>query len=599
MLARQPYYGPRKLVLAFDVGTTYSGISYCILQPGQVPDIRGVTKQVFPGQTEGRGNAKVPSILYYDAWGNVKAAGSEALSMNVVNDAEENGWTKAEWWKLHLRPKHLASTHITDKDVPPLPSGKSAVDILTDFIKYLYMGAKRHIEEHHMGFNWTSIENSIEFIFSHPNGWEGSQQQKYREAIEGAGLIPRTLEGRSRVHMITEGEASFHYCISSLPGDPANTGPQAIVVIDAGGGTIDLSIYSVTFNPIVCKEVAPAECRLQGSVFITRRAKHLISGKLRDLPPSSTGIEDMDDIIREFDQTTKLAIRSSDEPVYLKLGNPRYNNPKFNIKRGALKLLGEEAARLFDESIQAIIDAFNQQRKVANANITMAFLVGGLGTNDLVWTRLQSHFKTQGIDVCRPDNDINKAVANGAVIFHIDHVVKSRVARATYGVPYCPWVDESNPEHLRRRNQWQKHASGQYAVNGGFCPILRKGSQVDEEKEFRHTFCFLHKQQAEFGGEQMEILCYRGNLPDPRWPSFTTLGTIRANLSKAAYNSVAKMGVSGEVYYQVDFDVVALFGTTELTAQMAWKDNRIVTPFACFGTMQGSTLHKRYYGNLI
>ena len=47
MLARKPYSGQRKLVLAFDVGTTYSGISYCILQPGQIPEIRGVTKQSF------------------------------------------------------------------------------------------------------------------------------------------------------------------------------------------------------------------------------------------------------------------------------------------------------------------------------------------------------------------------------------------------------------------------------------------------------------------------------------------------------------------------------------------------------------------------
>ena len=163
-------------------------------------------------------------------------------------------------WKLHLRPKNLASAHIKDRDVPPLPPGKSAVDILTDFVKYLYKVTKKYIEEHHVGFSWTSIENSIEFIFSHPNGWEGLQQQKYRKAIEGAGLIPRTPEGRARVHLITEGEASLHYCISILPEDLVNTKPRAITIIDAGGGTIDLSVYSMSFNPIACKEVAPAEC---------------------------------------------------------------------------------------------------------------------------------------------------------------------------------------------------------------------------------------------------------------------------------------------------------------------------------------------------
>jgi hypothetical protein len=577
MFTRKPYSGPRKLVLAFDVGTTYSGISYSILQPGQIPEIRGVTK--FPGQADGRGNAKVPSILYYDTSGNVKAVGSEALRRNVIEEAEENGWAKAEWWKLHLRPKHLASAHIKDNDIPPLPPGKSAVDILTDLIKYLYTNAKTYIQQHHMGLHWKSIENSIEFVFSHPNGWEGLQQQKYREAIEGAGLIPCTPEGRSRVHMITEGEASLHYCVSSLPEELDDSGPQAIVIIDAGGGTIDLSVYSLTFNPIVCKEIAPAECRLQGSVFVTRRAANLLLRKLKGSRHSST--EEMDDLTREFDESTKLTISNVDEPVYLTMGNIRYNNPKFNIKRGALVLSGEEATDLFEESIKAIIDAFDRQRKAANTNITMAFLVGGLGTNDFVWTRLQAHFGSQGIKVCRPDNDINKAVANGAVIFHIHPAVKSRVARYTYGAPFSPWVDESNPEHNRRKKHWRKSPCGRYLVDGGFFPILRKGEQVDEEKEIRHTFCFINKHQAEFGGEQMMIVCYRGNLSNPGWldediSSFTELRTVaKANLSGAAYNSAAKIGISGEAYYQVDVDLVVYFGSTELTAQMEWEDNGV------------------------
>ena len=59
---------------------------------------------------------------------------------------------------------------------------------------------------------------------------------------------------------------------------------------------------------------------------------------LKGSPHSST--EEMNDIIRKFDQTTKLTIRSADEPVYIMIGNIRYNNPKFNIKRGSLKLSG-------------------------------------------------------------------------------------------------------------------------------------------------------------------------------------------------------------------------------------------------------------------
>ena len=47
MPALSPYTGPvRKLVLGIDVGTTYSGIAYSILDPGEVPKIQSITRYV-------------------------------------------------------------------------------------------------------------------------------------------------------------------------------------------------------------------------------------------------------------------------------------------------------------------------------------------------------------------------------------------------------------------------------------------------------------------------------------------------------------------------------------------------------------------------
>jgi hypothetical protein len=43
--SRPPYRGPkRRLVLAFDLGTTYSGASYVLLDPGKSPVIHSVTR---------------------------------------------------------------------------------------------------------------------------------------------------------------------------------------------------------------------------------------------------------------------------------------------------------------------------------------------------------------------------------------------------------------------------------------------------------------------------------------------------------------------------------------------------------------------------
>lgn len=46
---RPAYAGnKRSLVLAFDIGTTFSGVSYALLDPGQVPQINSVLRLVLP-----------------------------------------------------------------------------------------------------------------------------------------------------------------------------------------------------------------------------------------------------------------------------------------------------------------------------------------------------------------------------------------------------------------------------------------------------------------------------------------------------------------------------------------------------------------------
>lgn len=50
----------------------------------------------FPGQEHVVGNSKIPSVIYYDKHGNLKAAGAEAESNSVIAQAEDEGWIKAE-----------------------------------------------------------------------------------------------------------------------------------------------------------------------------------------------------------------------------------------------------------------------------------------------------------------------------------------------------------------------------------------------------------------------------------------------------------------------------------------------------------------------
>lgn len=152
------------------------------------------------------------------------------------------------------------------------------MQVLGDFVGYLFKCSKAYITEAHICL-WDSLESNIEFVLTHPNGWEGPQQQQIRHAAELGGLIPAGEEGQSRIHLLTEGEASLHFCVTNIltsgtfdtmpilcsdePEEEQEPQPdgQGVIIIDAGGGTVDLSAYAMELSPASFKEIAPAECK--------------------------------------------------------------------------------------------------------------------------------------------------------------------------------------------------------------------------------------------------------------------------------------------------------------------------------------------------
>jgi len=105
-----------------------------------------------------------------------------------------------------------AKQHMTAE----LPKGKSIQDIFADFIRYLFDSTKAYIQEGvPMGERlWGSLEPNIDLILSHPNGWGGREQEFLRKSIVQASILTEK-EALSRVSFITEGEATFNFCVTN------------------------------------------------------------------------------------------------------------------------------------------------------------------------------------------------------------------------------------------------------------------------------------------------------------------------------------------------------------------------------------------------
>ncbi|KAF9025800.1 hypothetical protein BDZ89DRAFT_1016644 [Hymenopellis radicata] len=579
MTWREPYHGTRrKLVLAFDLGTTFSGVSFSVLDPGLVPKIQGVTK--FPAQEHFGGDAKIPTIVYYDHRGTARAFGAEALMPSIVEAAEEKGWTKYEEFKLHLSS---ASQRNNTTSLPPLPPGIDIVTLFADFYAYLFECAKTFIQDsRHDGISfWNSISNDIEFVLSHPNGWEGIQQTRMRQAAAMAGLVPGDIEGYKRIHLVTEGEASLHFCIQQGLASRIREN-EGVIVVDAGGGTVDISTYtgvpSTRADSMAFEEIASPQCNFVGSVFVTRRAKEFF----KVLLAGSRFIDDVDYIAECFDKTTKLLVRNDTEAAYIKFGKMRDRDAALDIRNGSLKISGSRATSFFEPSISSIIQVIDQQRFSATKTVSTVFLVGGFAASDWLHSRLKRHLSPLGLSFCRPDSHVNKAVADGAISFYLDHVVAARISRYNYGVDMYNVYNDQKTEHVRRKHKTFVDESGVLCLGDQYEVILPKNTKVYEDKEFRASFWHHRKSLDRLSDVTLDILYYTGTRKNPRWRDeesddvYPALCTVTANTREAAKGlQMKRRRDNNEPYFTLNYDIILIFGRTELKAQVAWKEHGV------------------------
>ncbi|KAI6017318.1 hypothetical protein BKA83DRAFT_4326647 [Pisolithus microcarpus] len=573
-LARSPYTGEsRRLVIAFDIGTTHSGVSYSILTPGEIPEIFPVTR--FPHQGVVGDNCKIPTVIYYDKQGKVCATGIDDLE-DFEPDEVEN-WTKVQWFKMHLRPKSSAASDAADQ-ITPLPPNKTIIDIFADFMEYLYHCTRLYFQQ--IFSNQPDFlvsmdrKNAIDFILTHPNGWEGSQQAQMRQAAVRAKLVPDTGAGQARVCFVTEGEASLHLCIERGLMTPEMERGEGVLIVDAGGGTIDISAYSRNLaakEKNTFEEIAAAQCFFQGSIYITNRARCFIENRLN----GSKFQHNIKYIVNAFDKQSKLMFR--DMPLYVP-ANSQERDAKLGMRIGSLRLEKEDVAGFFKPSVDCIVDAVKEQRRTAKKTISTVMLVGGFAASNWLYNQLEISMKSLGVKFFRPDSNVNKAVADGGVSYFIDHLVTTRVSKYACGIRCHLRYDSNDEEHRQRSSQVFHDVDGSQHLRNSFSIILPKDTEVSETKEFRRSYYRKSINRSDFGNLADRILCYKGGSPHPRWTdvdagagSYSTLCNVVDNgqlINTSRY-------VSHGDYYIVEYDVVLAFGLTELAAQYAWKENGV------------------------
>jgi len=350
------------------------------------------------------------------------------------------------------------------------------------------------------------------------------------------------------------------------------------LIIDAGGGTIDISTYkALNIRPLQAEELNEPKCMIQGAEFVTIRATDAVKGMWRGSRFNTP--ENLAAFSQRFDEGVKKVFSNNQADQYVKFGSLRDNDPAYGIKAGRLTLTGAQVSGFFEPSIQSTVDTIRdnfRQRITANS---FAFLVGGFATNLWLCEQLERRLLSMGLNFSKPDMQTNKAVAIGAVSYYVDHFVTGRISKFTYGVPCNTLYDPYNPEHARRQNKVFTNAMGERRVPGHFVTMLSRGTKVLEDREIRHSF-YWTSEDAPPQHASPGVVKYTGALTSPEWEDtepdkFETLCYVKADLSTAP--STSKYTTTGRISYKREADVVLLVGLTELKAQISWIDSRTRT----------------------
>ncbi|KAG8740464.1 hypothetical protein FRC10_004291 [Ceratobasidium sp. 414] len=350
---RGPWEGENKIVIGIDIGTTQSGVAFAYLQDGADQVVDRVTR--WPGQEAQSQQSKIPTIAV--------SFGAEALSPQAEDDAEDQGWRLAKYFKLHLHPDDMKAKH--DIKLEALPVGVSLQKIYSDFMGYLLRQTREYFEERILDGKhiWETYQPTMEIVLAHPNGWGIREQTFLRSAAVEAGLANAT-NASTRIRFVTEAEASVHFCIYHTNLGSCLQPGTNFIVCDAGGSTVDTTLYTViSARPVLkLEEKRASACVQAGAIFVDSEADKYLRTTLRNAQVPEEDIEEYTKAgIKDFEGFAKRAFGDPTADSSIAIAHSRFNNSSIRTRRGRMTLPGPTMKAFFDVCSKEILESVDKQ----------------------------------------------------------------------------------------------------------------------------------------------------------------------------------------------------------------------------------------------
>ncbi|KAG0651372.1 Heat shock 70 kDa 12A [Hyphodiscus hymeniophilus] len=551
-----------QLIVGIDFGTTFSGVAFAFATNTEA-------KEDIITEWPGAGSytkQKIPTVLYYDQYQKVVGWGPDIADALAPTGYPKPGVQKVEWFKLQLMLS--GNTYIDPINLPPLPPGKSEIDVAADYLFKLRQAMRNQLQKT-LGEVFNREERNIRYYLTVPAIWNDAGKAATRAAAIQAGFLRD--ENDNRLTLITEPEAAALFC--SKAGLLNLKVHDAVLIVDCGGGTVDLIAYEVEEeSPFTVSECTAGSGDSCGSTALNRNFSNILRTKIRKmkLPDGSkTAGRVYAKCIMDFENRIKADFRNNNQKWAVDVGIEA-EFPEAGIEEGYMTFTNEEILQCFEPVVNRILELVRNQIiaiQAQNRTLQNVLVVGGFGASEYLFQQIKLHVPPQfQAKVVRPMDSV-AAIVKGAVTAGItERVVTSRVARRHYLMATLqPFKEGHHPEAYRVPS-----LDGKDRCKFTRQIFVQKGQRVKIGEPVKVSFFRQVAPGATLMYEDILYACDDDVCPeytkDPRVKEVVTLTSdlSRKNLEK----DFERMDTPQGTFYRVYFDIYLTLDGSEFNAEL-------------------------------
>ena len=485
-------------VIAIDFGTGESG--YAIVANSSNQNAKPIIEVFNPCDDN---DQKTPTAILFDNNKNFLEFGSNAIRKYAEIVDNNNTALLFQNYKISLYHMQSEANSMDGRSMP-------LMTVISETLKFISKCALNKLSEQ---VGETLHEEKIRWVLTVPALWNEEHKLFMRKAAVKAGIIPDENSFNLLLCLEPEGASIQVREDSEEALKKKITKGSIIVVLDCGGGTVDITINKMLCEPdekFLSNEVLSSTGGCEwGSKYVDTNfenfLKEFLGEKLFAVYQKNASMKI--DILEAFEilkkkfnpenvKHSRLQLSYLGEnltPDILKNLVNNYNLLHPNAKvsqRGSsgIDLSNELMISFFEPLINKIInkvkELLEETKQKAGYYPKFIFLVGGFGESPYLRQKIKKEFESNELIVLIPKRPL-VSVVRGACMFGLNPFsITSRIAKKTYGISTLGIFDE-NKHPLNKKVM----IDGEAFCENIFDAFVLKDESVSVNQEIVKTYC--------------------------------------------------------------------------------------------------------------